>query len=89
MPNKLVIFPESKQAEAEAYKNAVNVHYAATFEPGGLWAYIRLDAFGQHVVPLYAEPWFFADPGDFTEPPELAALRVDGVTHDFAVYPEE
>mgnify|MGYP000343616901 CR=1 FL=1 len=90
MPNRLVIFPVEKHTEAEAYQTAVNVHYAANYEPpDGQWAYLRNDAFGQWVVPLYAPPHYWLEPGDFTEPPELSALRVDGVTHDFAVWPEE
>jgi hypothetical protein len=89
MPNKLIIFPETKQAEAEAYKDAINVHYAATYEPGDIWAYIRNDAFGQWVVPFYGPPWYFMTPNDFTEPPELEAFRVDGVIYDFAVWPED
>jgi hypothetical protein len=92
MPNKLVIFPEAKEAEAEAYKDAVNVHYATNYgtqDPGGIFAYIRTDAFGQWVVPFYGPPWEFISGNGFQEPTELAPLRVDGVLHDFAVWPED
>lgn len=89
MPNKLVIFPSGKQTEAQAYKDACDTHYAATFESGGMFAYIRNDAFGQWVVPYYGPPWEFITGQPFNPPPEIEALRTDGVLHDFAVWPEE
>lgn len=89
MANKLIIFPEAKQAEAEAYKDAINVHYAATYEPGGAFAYIRNDAFGQWVVPFYGAPWEFTTGDGFQEPAGLEAYRVDGVLHDSFVAPVE
>ncbi len=47
MANKVVIFPEGKQGEADAYKAGCDAHYAASFEPGGQFAYVRNDVFGQ------------------------------------------
>jgi len=89
MANKVVIFPESKEAEAQAYRNGVNAHYAATFEPGGQFAYIRNDAYGQWVVPFYGPPWEHVTGTPFAEPAECLALRSDGVLHDSAVWPTE
>ena len=88
MANKVVIFPVTKLAEAEAYAAECNAHYAANFEPGGQFAYIRPDYMGQHVVPLYGPPWTF-DGTPFDEPAECAALRVDGVIHNEAIWPDE
>jgi hypothetical protein len=89
MANKVVIFPESKEAEALAYKVACDAHYASHYEPGGEFAYIRNDAFDQWVVPFYGPPWEFITGDGFQEPVECAALRGDGVLHDTAVWPEE
>lgn len=88
MPNKVVIFPEGKQAAANAYRVAVDAAYANEFEPGATWAYIRNDAFGQWVVPYYDPPWEFITGDGFEEPAELIPLRADGVLHDTAVWPE-
>lgn len=89
MANKVVIFPEGKQGEADAYKAGCNAHYAASFEPGGQFAYVRNGVFGQWVVPFYGPPWEFMAGEGFEEPAECAALRVDGVLHDFAVWPDD
>ena len=89
MANKVVIFPETKQAEAQAYADGCDVHFAATFEPGGQFAYVRPDTFGQWVVPFYGLPWEFNTGEPFAEPVECAALRVDGVLHDFAIWPAD
>jgi len=88
MANKVVIFPVTKLAEAEAYAAACNLHYASNFEAGGVFAYIRPDNLGQHVVPLYGPPWMH-DQTPFVEPPECAALRVDGVIHNEAIWPDD
>lgn len=89
MPNKVVIFPETKEAEAEAYVAACDAHYAATFEPGQGFGYVRLDVFGQHVTPYYGPPWYFIEGVPFEEPAECLAARADGVLHDTAVWPDE
>lgn len=89
MANRVVIFPVEKQAAAENYKTVVNAHFAATFEPGGAFAYIRNDAEGQWVVPYYGPPWEFNIGEGFTEPAECIAARADGVIHDFAIWPPE
>lgn len=89
MANKVIIFPSTKKIQADAYKAACDAHYAATFEPGGIFAYVRPDAFGQWVVPYYGPPWNFDGINLFTPPANIEALRVDGVLHDFAVWPEE
>lgn len=87
MANKVVIFPEAKQAEAEAYKAACDAHYAANHEPGGIFAYIRNDAFGQWVVPHYG---LVLNGEPFDEPEGFAELRAEGMLHDTAVWsPEE
>lgn len=89
MANRVVIFPTEKLASAEEYAAVVDAHYAATFEPGGKFCYVRPDAEGQHVVPYYGSPWEFITGQGFTEPTECAAARVDGVIHDFAIWPGE
>lgn len=88
MANKVVIFPESKLAAAQAYQAACDAHFAANFEAGGVFSYIQVDAFGQWVVPLYGPPWSF-DGSAFSEPATCAAARADGVIHDFAIWPPE
>lgn len=89
MPNKLIIFPETKHSEATAYKAACDAHYALNFELDGQFAYVRNDAFDQWVVPFYGPPWEFITGQLFEEPAECAVLRVDGVLHETAVWPEE
>ena len=89
MANKVIIFPETKQAEAEAYVSACDVHYAANYETGGIFGYVRNDAYGQWVTPFYGPPWEFIAGDGFQEPVELIPLRVDGVLHDYAIWPEE
>lgn len=89
MPNKVVIFPAGKQTEAQAYVTACDTHFAATFEPGGKFGYIRQDAFGQWVAPYYGPPWEFTAGAPFDPPTEVEALRADGVLHDFAVWPPD
>lgn len=89
MANRVVIFPTEKLASAEAYVAACDAHYAANFEPGGVFGYVRPDAEGQHVAPYYGPPWEFITGQGFTEPAECAAARVDGVIHDFAIWPPE
>lgn len=89
MANRVVIFPTEKLTEAQAYAATVDAHYAATFEPGGAFCYVRPDAEGQHVVPYYGSPWEFITGHGFIEPAECIAARADGVIHDFAIWPPE
>lgn len=89
MPNKVIIFPVEKKTQADAYKAACDAHFATTFQAGGVFAYVATDAYGQWVVPYYGAPWEFITGQPFTPPPEIEALRADGVLHDTAVWPEE
>jgi hypothetical protein len=86
MANKVVIFPEAKQAEATAYVAACDAHYAANFEQGGRFGYVRPDAFGKWVTPFYGPPWEFIEGQGFVEPANCAALRADGEIHDTAIW---
>ena len=73
----VVIFPAAKQAQAQAYADAVNAHWAANYEPGGVWTYPpREDCFGQWGVCFFGE---MIGEITYVEPPELLALRADGV----------
>lgn len=89
MANKVVIFPDTMLAEAQAYKTACDAHYAANFEPGGQFGYVRPDVNGDWVAPFYGPPWEFITGQPFEEPAECEALRVDGDIHDFAIWPVE
>lgn len=85
--SRVIIFPESKLAEATAYADGCNAHYAANIEPGGLYTYPpRPDTFGQHVTAYYGD---LVNGLPFEEPAECLALRADGVLHDFAIWPPE
>ena len=85
--SKVIIFPIGKEAEATAYANGCNAHYAANIEPGGTFTYApRPDIFGQSVTAYYGE---IVNGQPFEEPAECLALRADGVLHDSAVWPVE
>lgn len=85
--SKVVIFPIGKEAQAQAYANGCNAHYAANIEPGGAFTYPpRPDAFGQSVVAFYGE---IVNGAPFVEPAGCLALRSDGVLHDSAIWPIE
>jgi len=86
--SKLVLFPPTKQAAAETYRAAADALYAATFEPGGTFSYIRPDISGNWAVPYYGPGWTF-DGTAFAEPESMVPLRMDGVVHDFAVWVED
>ena len=85
MPNRVVIFPIAKQAEAQAYKDWTDQN--SPFFPDA-FAYIRADAFGQWVVP-YLGPPFAWNAVEFSEPEGGEAMRADGVLADFVTWPEE
>lgn len=86
MGNHVVIFPVAKEAEARAYAAWTDVQYAAAYEPGGIWAYVRNDAFGQWVVPYLGPPWAY-DVDPIEEPAGGPEMRADGELHDSAVWP--
>ncbi len=85
MPNRVVIFPAGKQAEAQAYREWTDVH--SPFYPGA-FAYIRNDAFGQWVVPYLGPPFTWNGVG-FSEPESGEAVRADGVLADAVAWPAE
>lgn len=87
MPNKVVIFPEGKQTEAQAYLDWTNAEARNPFYPGD-FGYIRNDAFGQWVVPFLGPPfaWNYIV---VDEPEDGPGMRADGVLHDFAIWPDE
>lgn len=85
MPNRVVIFPAGKQAEAEAYKDWADRN--SPFFPDR-FAYIRADASGRWVVP-YLGPPFAWNAVELPEPEGGPAMRADGVLADSASWPEE
>ncbi|NJL06861.1 MAG: hypothetical protein HC900_00305 [Methylacidiphilales bacterium] len=88
MPNTVIIFPENRRAEAEAYAAACDVVWQRDYEPGGICSYVRLDAFGQWVTPYYGPPYSWDGVNVISEPPELVPLRAEGVMHERPVWPE-
>lgn len=88
MASKVVIFPADKQADATAYMNACNAHYAANFEPDGVFGEVKADIHGQWVTPFYGHPWDFNNGQPTPEPAECAALRDSGLVDEFADWPE-
>ena len=90
MPNRFVIFPEGKLAEAEAYKAYGDQWFQAmSGETNGVLGLVNTDAFGQHVT-VYAGPPFTWDGVNIPpEEPEGLALRADGVLHDDWVRPPD
>lgn len=88
MPNRVVIFPADQLAAAEAYKAWADAEYVAKSGDNSQFAYIRPDAFGQHVVPYLGEP-FAWDGVPWIETAQGVTKRAAGVLHDTAVWPEE
>lgn len=92
MGNHVVIFPEHKEAEARAYASWTDQRNPFTppvpEDPTGSWSYVRLDRFGQWVVPYLGPSWEF-DGAVFEEPEGGEAMRADGVLHEFAMWPED
>lgn len=90
--NRFVIFPAGKLTEAQAYLAAVNSWWQANVDPEDLYAAIREDAYGQHVVAYLGPPIVF-DFGngleELQEPEGFEVHREDGVLHDTVVWPEE
>lgn len=85
MANIVVIFPAGKQAAANAYKAFTDANW-----PGapGQFAYVRVDAFGQWVVPYLGPP--FEMGGDVVpEPPGGPAARADGILAETWTQPVE
>ena len=93
MANKVIIFPETKEAEARAYAAWTDDNnpwsQPAPADNAGSWAYVRNDAFGQWVVPYLGLPFEYPVGTPYPEPAGGEAMRIDGVLHDFAVWPEE
>ena len=87
MPNRLVVFPVSKETEALAYQAWANGSPQNPFYPD-MFAYCRNDAFGQWVVP-YLGPPFEWNNVLYPEPAGGEAARADGVLADSATWPEE
>jgi hypothetical protein len=85
MPNRVVIFPATRQTEAQAYREWTDAH--SPFYPDA-FAYLRTDAFGQWVVP-YLGPPFAWDAVEFAEPEGGEAARADGVLADSVTWPDE
>lgn len=88
MPNRFVIFPVSKLAEATAYKLWGDEQFRLlSGEPDGILGLLNTDAFGQHVTTYFGPPFVFID--EVPEPPGGPAMRADGVLHDNWVRPNE
>lgn len=85
MPNRVVIFPAAKLTEAQAYREWTDAN--SPFYPE-LFAYRRLDAYGQHVVP-YLGPPFTWNGVEYAEPEGGPAMRADGVLADTVTWPPE
>lgn len=86
MPNKFVIFPVEKQAEAEAYKNWGDEQFRIlSGEVDGILGLLEQDAFGQHVTVYYGPPFVWID--EVPEPIDGPQMRLDGVLHDNWVRP--
>ena len=81
-----VIFPADKQAEAETYLAHLNARNPDT-TPGAIWAELRQDRHGQHVVPFLG-PGGHAG-GEWREPEGAEALRVSGVLAPAVDWPVE
>ena len=92
MGNRVVIFPVSKETEARAYAAWTDANNPFTPAPpadnSGSWSYVRNDVDGQWVVPFLGAPWVYAG-NVYEEPAGGEAMRVDGVLHDTAEFPEE
>lgn len=86
MPNRFVIFPETKLAEAQAYKEWGDQQFQAlSGEVNGILGLLDTDAFGQHVTTYFGPPFVFVD--EVPEPEGGPAMRADGVLHDNWVRP--
>lgn len=88
MPNRFVIFPVGKQAEALAYKQWGDEQFRSlSGEPDGVLGLLNTDAFGQYVTVYFGPPFVFVD--EVPEPAAGPAMRADGVLHDNWVRPVE
>jgi hypothetical protein len=88
MPNRFVIFPAAKLAEATAYKEWGDEQFRLlSGELAGILGLLNTDAFGQHVTTYFGPPFVFVD--EVPEPAGGPARRADGVLHDNWVRPIE
>lgn len=89
MPNRFVIFPEGKQAEAQAYKEWGDEQFQQlSGEVNGILGLLNVDAFGQWVTTYYGPPYVWQE--EVPEPlPDGPIMRADGVLHDNWVRPPE
>lgn len=89
MPNHVVIFPEGKLTEANAYRVWTNDAARNPFHPDDFnYPEPKLDAFGQHVLAFLGPP-FTWDAVVIPEPEGGPAMRADGVLHSSYVWPPE
>lgn len=105
MANKLVVFPEPKVAEAEAYAAWTDANWPGydpqdpannrfSYVDGGAVNGVMRDAFNQPVVPFLGPPftWVYDEnvgPAEVAEPEGGEALRADGVLSDSVTWPGE
>lgn len=89
MPNRFVIFPANKLAEAQAYKEWGDAQFRAlSGEEDGILGLLSTDAYGQHVTTYFGPPFIWAE--EVPEPlPDGPIMRADGVLHDNWVRPDE
>lgn len=91
MPNRIVVFPVAKEAEARSYAAWTDANWPGVgnpADPGAVFAYVRNDVFGQWVVP-YLGPPFTWNGVVLAEPAGGEAARADGVLADSVTWPDE
>ena len=86
--NKFVIFPESKLAEAQAYKAWGDAQWQAlSGEVNGILGLLNTDAYGQHVTTYYGPNFTYIDIVE--EPEDGPDMRADGILVNNWVRPIE